>query len=224
VNDAPDAVGDTNWVLDVTTGANPTTSGNVLTTTPHTGAPSGTFSDSADTDVDNGTTLTVTGISGGTVGSTVNGLHGTLVINADGTYTYTLNASDTTVNALGAGQTTFDLFTYTISDGNGGTDTATLTVTIFGVNDAPDANDDSNWVLDVTTGANPTAGGTSSRPAALWRAFGKLLGSSGYRSRPWNNLVGGHNHGSGGPGSVGGNTNGTYGTWPSPRTAPTPIR
>jgi VCBS repeat-containing protein len=48
------------------------------------------------------------------------------------------------VNALGAGQTVTDTFTYTISDGNGGTDTATLTVTIFGVNDAPDAVDDTN--------------------------------------------------------------------------------
>ena len=30
-----------------------------------------------------------------------------------------------------------DVFTYTISDGNGGTDTASITVTVTGVNDAP---------------------------------------------------------------------------------------
>ena len=44
---------------------------------------------------------------------------------------------------LGAGETAQDSFSYTVSDGNGGTDTATVTVTITGVNDDPDAVDDS---------------------------------------------------------------------------------
>ena len=35
-----------------------------------------------------------------------------------------------------------DLFTYSISDGNGGTDTATVNVTVNAVNDAPIANED----------------------------------------------------------------------------------
>jgi hypothetical protein len=62
------------------------------------------------------------------------------------------------VNALAPGQTVTDTFTYTISDGNGGTDTATLTVTIFASTTRP-CGDDTNWVLDVTTGANPTSTG-----------------------------------------------------------------
>jgi VCBS repeat-containing protein len=150
-------------VLDVTTGANPTSTGNVLVTTPHNtpAAPSGTFSDVADTDVDTGQTLTVTGSTRAarSARSRRPAITARWLINANGTYTYTLDASNSTVNALGAGQTVTDTFTYTISDGNGGTDTATLTVTIFGVNDAPDAVDDTNWVLDVTTGANPTSTG-----------------------------------------------------------------
>jgi VCBS repeat-containing protein len=151
--------------------------GNVLTNNPHTGAPSGTFADVADTDPDSGTTLTVTGISGGGVvgGAAAQGTYGTLTIAANGTYTYTLNASNPTINALGAGQSTTDQFTYTISDGNGGTDTATLTITIFGVNDAPDAISDTNWVLDVSSGANPTASGnaltSNSHPGAPTGTF-----------------------------------------------------
>jgi|GEM_PF-5603601 len=38
---------------------------------------------------------------------------------------------------LAEGETTTDTFTYTIADGNGGTDTATVTYRITGVNDAP---------------------------------------------------------------------------------------
>jgi VCBS repeat-containing protein len=41
------------------------------------------------------------------------------------------------VQALAAGQSLTETFAYTISDGQGGTATSTLTVTINGVNDAP---------------------------------------------------------------------------------------
>ncbi len=53
--------------------------------------------------------------------------NGSVVINPDGTVTYTPNA-----NFNGA-----DTITYTISDGNGGTSTATVMVTVNAVNDAP---------------------------------------------------------------------------------------
>jgi large repetitive protein len=53
--------------------------------------------------------------------------NGSVVINANGTVTYTPNA-----NFNGT-----DTVTYTISDGNGGTSTATVTVTINAVNDVP---------------------------------------------------------------------------------------
>ncbi|OWY73189.1 hypothetical protein B7486_02245 [cyanobacterium TDX16] len=43
---------------------------------------------------------------------------------------------------LGAGQNATDTFTYTIDDGNGGQDTAVVTVTVNGVNDPPVAMDD----------------------------------------------------------------------------------
>ncbi|NLY00660.1 MAG: tandem-95 repeat protein, partial [Rhodopirellula sp.] len=57
---------------------------------------------------------------------------GSLVFNADGSFTYTPVA-----NFNGD-----DSFSYAISDGNGGTDTAMVSLTIAAVNDAPDAVDD----------------------------------------------------------------------------------
>ena len=65
-----------------------------------------------DTDAD-GDTFLVTSVTQGTDGS--------VVINPDGTVTYT----------PGAGYTGSDSFTYTIDDGNGGTDTASVSVSAF---------------------------------------------------------------------------------------------
>ncbi len=65
--------------------------------------------------------------------SATNPSHGTAVINADKTITYTPNA-----NWFG-----IDSFKYTISDGNGGTDTATVRIVVWSVNDKPNAVDDS---------------------------------------------------------------------------------
>jgi VCBS repeat-containing protein len=46
------------------------------------------------------------------------------------------------LQALKAGETTTDTFTYTIDDGHGGTDTATVTLVVAGINDAPDFTGD----------------------------------------------------------------------------------
>src|SRR5207249_9409618 len=49
----------------------------------------------------------------GTVGSALVGTYGSLTLNADGTYTYTLNNSDVDTNALADGVTATEVFTYT---------------------------------------------------------------------------------------------------------------
>ena len=83
-----------------------------------------------DTDPDAGDTLSITN-----VGATDNG--GTAVINSTQIdYTPALNFAGT------------EVFTYTLSDGNGGSDTATVTITVSGSNDAPTANDDSDTVVE----------------------------------------------------------------------------
>jgi VCBS repeat-containing protein len=84
-----------------------------------------------DTDID-GETLVVANPG------TYVGAYGTLVLAADGSYTYTANAAG---QALDDGEVVNDAFAYTASDGTA-TDSATLTVTLAGLNDAPVANDD----------------------------------------------------------------------------------
>lgn len=65
--------------------------------------------------------------------------HGTVTRNADGTVTY---RPDANFNGL-------DSFVYQISDGNGGTDTARVNLTVNPVNDAPVAGDDSGFSVQA---------------------------------------------------------------------------
>ena len=99
----------------------------------------------ADTDPNNDTLLITGAIAGagavvGTVplGSalTVSGIYGNLLINANGSFTYTLdNSRIQTQNILGNGIPVNDVFTYRITDGNGGFDTATISIPILGTLD-----------------------------------------------------------------------------------------
>ena len=103
-----------------------------------------------DTDPDVGDTKTVTavsfGVTSGTLGTALNGAHGSLVLNASGTFTYTVNETDAAVQALRLSTNTLtDVFNYTMRDTAGATSATTLAVTIHGANDAP--------VLAVQTGS-----------------------------------------------------------------------
>ena len=87
-----------------------------------------------DSDLDVGDTLTVASVdTSGTVGAIT-------AWNADGSFTYD---PDEQFEYLQAGSSTTDSFTYMVSDGYGGNDTATVTITINGVNDTPVATNDS---------------------------------------------------------------------------------
>ena len=68
------------------------------------------------------------------------GDYGTLVIGADGSYTFTPN------DVLGASETGTDVFTYT-ADGA----TATLTITVTGINDDPAAVNDTGYIKEGGT-------------------------------------------------------------------------
>ena len=117
-NDAPTANDDT---INVTVGTPAT--GNVIT--------------SSDTDPDSDS-LTVSAIAEGDVGSPIVGTYGTFTLNSDGSYTYTVDTTNSDVIAWQSGDAVLtETFTYTVSDGNGGTDTATITVNASGQNDAP---------------------------------------------------------------------------------------
>lgn len=66
---------------------------------------------------------------------------GILTLYADGSYTF---APGTAYNGLDAGETATETIAYTISDGNGGTGTALLVITVQGANDAPVVIDPAN--------------------------------------------------------------------------------
>src|SRR5690606_24466978 len=67
----------------------------------------------------------------------ISGDHGQLKVKADGSYVYSLDNTDPAVQALKQGETLTEVFSYTVTDGEGGNDTAALTITINGANDAP---------------------------------------------------------------------------------------
>ncbi|MFJ7793487.1 retention module-containing protein [Pseudomonas sp. NPDC096950] len=64
------------------------------------------------------------------------GTYGTLVLNANGTYTYTLNTTDADFKALHGGGNGTENFTYTLTDSDGDTSTANLVLQIHN-NDDP---------------------------------------------------------------------------------------
>ncbi|MGF0538175.1 DUF5801 repeats-in-toxin domain-containing protein, partial [Agrobacterium sp. ES01] len=115
------------------TAGNPTATGNVLAN---------------DNDANSLDTEGVVSVTFGTttiplpVGNTpvqIVGTYGTLTIQADGTYSYLLNDADDDTQALDAGETATDVFSYTMRDFAGLTDEGALTVTVTGANDAPTA-------------------------------------------------------------------------------------
>ena len=64
------------------------------------------------------------------------GTYGTLVLNANGTYTYTLNTSDADFKGLHGGGDGIEKFTYTLTDSDGDSSTAYLVLQIHN-NDNP---------------------------------------------------------------------------------------
>ena len=138
-----------------------------------TGTTSGTTTTNADlllNDVDiDGDDLTITEVDGdtGSVGKATDGSDGgSFTIDSKGGWTFD---PDGDFDDLAAGVTRTTSVVYTASDGTL-TDTATVTVTVTGANDAPTANDDTgatteNAVLTVADGAR--VGGGAQRGADL---------------------------------------------------------
>ncbi len=86
--------------------------------------------------------------------SSLSGTYGTLTDDGDGKYTYELNDADPDVQALDDGETRTDTFNYTMQDAEGDEDTATLTITVHGTNDAPVAIPDTNWAQEDVSDAS----------------------------------------------------------------------
>jgi len=72
------------------------------------------------------------------IGAEITGQYGKLVVDVDGTYTYTVDPTNLTVQGLLPDETLDEVFTYQVSDDQGAAstfDTAKLTITINGSND-----------------------------------------------------------------------------------------
>ncbi|EJM61674.1 VCBS repeat-containing protein, partial [Pseudomonas sp. GM50] len=100
--------------------------------------------------------------SGPIIGGTFNGTYGTLVLNPNGTYTYTLNTSDADFKALHGDGSATETFTYTLTDADGDTSTANLVLEIHN-NDDPVTLDGLNvdggeltvYEKNLSDGTNP---------------------------------------------------------------------
>jgi large repetitive protein len=90
-------------------------------------------------DVDTGQSLFTAG--------TLSGAHGSLVIDAAGAWTYTLNNTDPVVQALAAGSTLTDTVTVHTADGSG----QNIVIIVNGVNDAPAGTDNTVTMLEDGT-------------------------------------------------------------------------
>jgi VCBS repeat-containing protein len=158
-NDAPTGVNDTASATEAggtangTAGTNPT--GNALTNDTD---PDNTNSQLSVKDIKAGTAAGAgTAVSASTTsanGTSIAGSFGTIKIGANGSYTYTVDNSNATVQALNTTSTALsDVFTYTVQDSAGLSSTATITVAVNGANDAPVL---ANAIAD-TTGTEDTA-------------------------------------------------------------------
>ncbi|MBQ7608883.1 MAG: VCBS domain-containing protein, partial [Desulfovibrionaceae bacterium] len=63
------------------------------------------------------------------------GTHGTITLDENGSYTYTLNNEDPAVQHLAPGESLTEEFSYTVTDADGDTKTETITITINGTDD-----------------------------------------------------------------------------------------
>jgi parallel beta-helix repeat protein/VCBS repeat-containing protein len=117
VNDAPTAVDDGGPGF-VTNEATPFTTASVLAN---------------DTDLDGSDVLSVSALD-------ITGTIGLVIDNANGTFNYDPNGQ---FDYLAVGEQTLDFFNYTITDSNGGFDTAMVTIIITGGNGPPTAVNDS---------------------------------------------------------------------------------
>ncbi|RBL69992.1 type I secretion target [Pseudomonas sp. MWU13-2625] len=98
-------------------------------------------------------------VAGGPVTpGTFTGTYGTLVLHADGTYTYTLNTSDADFKNLHGGGNGTETFAYTITDSDGDSSTANLVLQIHNNDDPVTINNGINGGVLTVNEANLGSG------------------------------------------------------------------
>ncbi len=132
VDDAPRAVSDVDVVV---AGSNPDADGNVLSS--FGGSDANNNDGAADVKGADGAAITRVSFAGsyGHVGGVTSGTYGTLTLNADGSYRYTLGDTHPDIVALGETETLTETFEYTLTDADDDHSIAILTITIRGHDD-----------------------------------------------------------------------------------------
>ncbi|WP_034400296.1 VCBS domain-containing protein, partial [Candidatus Pelagibacter communis] len=176
INDAPVATNDTGSVNEDATLSVSNGSGDII--------------DNNDTDADDSASLVVSavrigGVEGsgnaGTVGQALTGTYGQLTIAANGSYTYVANQD--AADALDPGDVVTDTFNYTVSDGQGETDMAVLTITVNGINDTPVADAETGSVdisqtLTVTDGTSDLLHGDTDADASASLSVSSIVATT----------------------------------------------
>ncbi len=94
----------------------------------------------------------------GGVSASVDGQYGRLTVDADGSYRYVVDGDNAAVQALAAGATLSETFTYRLIDTAGNADLAELVVTVTGANDPPSPVADQAIAVEAGGTANATPG------------------------------------------------------------------
>ena len=126
------------------------------------------------------------------VNTSIAGLHGTLILQANGSYTYQSTANNITAN-------TTDVFVYTVKDGDGDLSTTTLTINLADATLVAPADNDvtvNEAALDTTiTGSDLAAGtvtGSLGHQPAETDATNQLNGSGGFGTLTYALVSGGN--------------------------------
>ncbi len=103
------------------------------------------------------------------------GQYGTVTLNPNGTYSYTLNNDSAAVQALVEGATLTETFTYTYTDKDGDPATGSVTITITGTEDKPTVESFEHDIAEdsgaYTVGGNALSGSTLGDGPAGEHAF-----------------------------------------------------
>ncbi|WP_327439981.1 retention module-containing protein [Pseudomonas donghuensis] len=105
--------------------------------------------------------------SGPITAGTFTGTYGTLVLAADGSYTYTLNTADPDFFNLQGGGNGIETFTYTLTDADGDVSSANLVLNVTNLNDPVELNGLSINGGELVLSENNLAAGSSPDAVAL---------------------------------------------------------
>ncbi|MEL6811713.1 MAG: VCBS domain-containing protein, partial [Bacteroidota bacterium] len=111
-----------------------------------------------DSDLTPGDVLSVSEVNGvsGAVGSAFASTYGTITVQSNGNYSYSVDLTNIAVSGLSNGESLDDIISYGVQDLNGNVDFGFITMTINGVDELPVATDNTNM---VTVGSSPSASG-----------------------------------------------------------------